>query len=61
MRGAVPLTETQELNKATLPYILELANKGIEKALSENKHLENGLNIKNTQIVHEAVKEALLA
>jgi alanine dehydrogenase len=61
MPGAVPLTATQALKKATLPYILELANKGIEKALSENKHLENGLNIKNTQIVHEAVKEALLA
>ena len=61
MPGAVPLTATQALNKATLPYILELANKGIEKALSENKHLKNGLNIKNAQIVHEAVKEALLA
>ena len=61
MSGAVPLTATQALNKATLPYILELANKGVEKALNENKHLENGLNIKNSQIVHEGVKEALLA
>ena len=61
MPGAVPLTATQALNKATLPYILELANKGIEKALNENKHLENGLNIQNSQVVHEGVKEALLA
>jgi alanine dehydrogenase len=61
MPGAVPLTATQALNKATLPYILELANKGVEKALNENKHLENGLNIKNSQVVHEGVKEALLA
>ena len=61
MPGAVPLTATQALNRATLPYILELANKGIEKALNENKHLENGLNIKNSQVVHEGVKEALLA
>ena len=61
MPGAVPLTATQALNRATLPYILELANKGIEKALKENKHLENGLNIQNSQIVHEGVKEALLA
>ena len=59
MPGAVPLTATQALNKATLPYILELANRGIDNALSENKHLANGLNIKNSEVVHEAVKEAL--
>jgi alanine dehydrogenase len=59
MPGAVPLTATQALNKATLPYVLELANKGVEKALEENKHLANGLNIKNSEVVHEAVKEAL--
>ena len=61
MPGAVPLTATEALNKATLPYILELANKGVERALNENKHLHNGLNIKNSQVVHEGVKEALLA
>lgn len=61
MPGAVPLTATQALNRATLPYILELANKGIEKALKENIHLKNGLNIQNSQIVHEGVKEALLS
>ena len=49
MPGAVPLTATEALNKATLPYILELANKGVEKALNENQHLQNGLNIKNSQ------------
>ena len=59
MPGAVPLTATQALNRATLPYVLELANKGVEKALEENKHLANGLNIKNSEVVHEAVKEAL--
>ena len=59
MPGAVPLTATQALNKATLPYILELANRGIDNALAENKHLANGLNIKNSEVVHEAVKEAL--
>jgi alanine dehydrogenase len=61
MPGAVPLTATEALNKATLPYILELANKGVERALNENQHLHNGLNIKNSQVVHEGVKEALLA
>jgi alanine dehydrogenase len=59
MPGAVPLTATQALNKATLPYILELANRGIDIALAENEHLANGLNIKNSEVVHEAVKEAL--
>ena len=61
MPGAVPLTATQALNKATLPYILELANKGIYEALDENIHLKNGLNISKGQVVHPAVKEALKA
>ena len=58
MPGAVPLTATQALNKATFPYILDLANKGVEKALDENKHLFNGLNIKDGEIVHSSVKES---
>lgn len=57
MPGAVPLTATEALNNATLPYIRELANKGIEKALAEDKHLANGLNVQNFQIVHDSVKE----
>ncbi len=57
MPGAVPLTATEALNNATLPYVRELANKGIDKALEENKHLANGLNVKNFQIVHDSVKE----
>ena len=36
-----------------------LANKGIDKALDENEHLKNGLNIKNGTITHSGVKEAL--
>ena len=59
MPGAVPLTATAALNKATLPYILELVNKGIDNALLSNNHLANGLNIKNYKVVHEAVKESL--
>jgi alanine dehydrogenase len=59
MPGAVPLTATNALNQATLPYILELANKGIDKALAENKHLMNGLNIQAGEIIHPAIKEAL--
>ena len=59
MPGAVPLTATQALNKVTLPYIIDLANKGVLKALDEDKHLKNGLNIQNGIITHPGVKEAL--
>ena len=59
MPGAVPLSATSALNKATLPFIKELANKGIKQALSENNHLMNGLNIRHGEIVHAAIKEAL--
>ena len=58
MPGAVPLSATSALNRATLPFIQELANKGVNQALNENKHLMNGLNIQNGKIVHPAIKEA---
>jgi len=60
MPGAVPLTATHALNKATLPFVLDLANKGIEGALKDDEHLLNGLNIQKGEVVHPAVKEALL-
>jgi alanine dehydrogenase len=59
MPGAVPLTATHALNKATLPFILDLANKGIDRALKEDEHLLNGLNIQDGMVMHPAVKEAL--
>ena len=59
MPGAVPLTATNTLNQATLPFIKELANKGIIEALNQNTHLKNGLNIQDGQIIHPAIKEAL--
>ena len=57
--GAVPLTATQALNKVTLSYIENLANKGVDKALADDEHLRNGLNIQNGNIIHPGVKEAL--
>ena len=57
--GAVPLTATQALNKVTLSYIEDLANKGVENALKDDEHLRNGLNIQNGEITHPAVKDAL--
>jgi alanine dehydrogenase len=59
MPGAVPLTATHALNEATLPFVRTLANKGIDKALEEDSHLANGLNIKDGQVVHSAVRKAL--
>ena len=58
MPGSVPLTATEALNKATIPYILDIANKGIDKAIKDDKNLLNGLNIQNKDIVHTSVKEA---
>ena len=56
MPGAVPWTATQALNNSTLPYVLQLANHGLS-ALEQDSALAKGLNIKQEQIVHPAVKE----
>ena len=56
MPGAVPWTATQALNNSTLPYVLKLANYGLE-ALKKDTSLEKGLNIKDKSIVHPALKE----
>ena len=61
MPGAVPLTASNALNKATLPFIIELAERGVNKALNENVHLKNGLNIKHGEIIHPGVKDSLLS
>jgi alanine dehydrogenase len=58
MPGAVPRTATIALNNATLPFVLELANKGWDRALEENPHLKNGLNIRAGRITHPAVEQA---
>ena len=58
MPGSVPLTSSHALNNATLPFTLALADKGL-KALDENPHLMEGLNVNDGKIVHPAVIEAL--
>ena len=58
-QGAYPLTSTAALNNATLPYILDIANKGWAQALAENENFANGLNVKNGKITNKAVAEAL--
>lgn len=59
MPGAVPRTSTLALENSTLPYTLEIASKGLKKALQENKHLANGLNVDNGQITHAEVANSL--
>lgn len=58
MPGAVPHTSTQALTHATLPYILEIAQKGWKKACRNNPELRLGLNIAQGQITYKAVAEA---
>jgi len=58
MPGAVPYTSTLALTNATLPYAIQLANKGWKKACAENKGLKLGLNVINGEIVYKAVGEA---
>lgn len=58
MPGAVPYTSTLALTNATLPYALQLANKGWRKACTENRELLLGLNVVNGDIVYEGVAKA---
>ncbi|MBF7090006.1 alanine dehydrogenase [Flavobacterium sp. ALJ2] len=58
MPGAVPYTSTLALTNATLPYALQLANKGWQKACNENEELRKGLNIANGKILYKGVAEA---
>ena len=59
MPAAVPRTSTFALNNATLPHILALADKGYRRALSDDTHLRNGLNVHDGEITHQAVADAL--
>jgi alanine dehydrogenase len=58
MPGGVPLTATLALTNVTLPYALQLANKGYRQALKENPALLKGLNIIGGKITHRKVAEA---
>ena len=55
MPGAVARTSTFALNNATLPFTVALANKGWRRALAEDPHLKNGLNVAQGNITYAAV------
>ncbi len=59
MPGAVARTSTFALNNTTLPFVLALANKGYRKALMDDSHLRNGLNVCQGRLTHEAVARDL--
>jgi alanine dehydrogenase len=58
MPGAVPYTSTLALTNATLPYAIQLADKGWKKAAQKNSDLVPGLNVIQGEIVYKAVAEA---
>ncbi len=57
MPGAVPRTSTLALNKATIPFLLKLVDKGYEKALKEDNNFLAGLNIYKGQVTYKAVAD----
>jgi alanine dehydrogenase len=59
MPGAVPITSTYALTNATLPYVLALAEHGVDEALERDPGLGMGLNVRAGEITYGAVAEAL--
>jgi alanine dehydrogenase len=56
--GAVPYTSTLALTNATLPYAIQLADKGWRKACAESEELRKGLNVVEGKVVYKEVAEA---
>ncbi|MGJ7910201.1 alanine dehydrogenase [Neobacillus sp. LXY-1] len=59
MPGAVPRTSTIALTNVTVPYALQIANKGVFKAIVDNPALKLGVNVANGEITYEAVAKDL--
>ena len=57
MPGGVPRTSTLALNKATLPFLMRLADKGYQKALKEDKNFLEGLNVFKGEVTYKAVAD----
>ncbi len=58
MPGAVPKTSTMALTNATLPYAVEIANKGWKKAMAENEEIKLGANVINGKVTYKGVSDA---
>jgi alanine dehydrogenase len=59
MPGGVARTSTYALNNATLPFGLAIASKGWKKALADDVHLRNGLNVASGKVTYRAVAKDL--
>ena len=59
MPGGVARTSTMALTNATLPFALALANKGVKRALLDDAHLLNGLNVHKGKVTYKAVADVL--
>jgi alanine dehydrogenase len=59
MPGAVPITSTYALTNATLPYVLDLADRGIAAAAQHNPGLKLGINVAGGKVTHPAVAEGV--
>jgi alanine dehydrogenase len=57
MPGAVGRTSTYALTNGTLPYVLQLAKKGLDRAIDENAGLRQGVNVRQGQVTNRAVAE----
>ncbi len=58
MPGAVPKTSTLALTNATLPYAVEIANKGWQKAMQDNPEIKLGANVVKGKVTYQGVAEA---
>jgi alanine dehydrogenase len=59
MPGAVPITSTYALTNATLPYVLELTEHGVQGAIERNPGLRSGVNVADGRVTHPAVAQAV--
>ncbi|MBU0514003.1 MAG: alanine dehydrogenase [Proteobacteria bacterium] len=59
MPGVVPRTSTLALTNATLPYVMEVADKGCHRAIEDNPEIASGLNVLEGEVAHEAVARSL--
>ncbi len=58
MPGAVPFTSTIALTNVTLPYVIQLANKGFERAFAESRAIQTGVNVYKGKVTYENVAKA---
>ena len=57
--GDVPMTSTYALTNVTIKYALDIANKGLDRAVAESEALRKGVNTFKGKVMHKAVAEAL--